>query len=371
MYTNFEHTSDLQYKVKSLSARVQAFESGEKYVAMRAELKTLLAGKDREIRGLKAALADAYRQTVTQRHEWWGVFEDAEREHKKELARKDSEIKKMEERALRAERQRDDLKDRLKEKALKLYQVKTDLEDERGKGQKLLAQINRDYENSSLPSSRKPDHKKIANNRVKTGKSPGGQPGHKGHGRKALTPTSRIDIPAPEEYISSPNFTPTGKIITKQLINLSVNVIVDEYATPEFRDKRTKQNVHADFPEGVVNDVNYGGSVRAFAYLLNNHCNVSVVKVSDFLAELTGGTLRISTGMINRLSKKFSQKTAADQKRAFADLLLSPVMNVDFTSARVNGKNMNVFVCATPSTVMYLAREHKGHEGVKGTPVED
>jgi hypothetical protein len=370
MGPGFELITNLQYKVKGLEARVRAFESGEKYAALRTELKARLAGKEREIRGLKAELAGAYRQTAAQRHEWWGVFEDTEKEHEKELARKDSEIKKMEERALRAERQRDDLKDRLKEKALELYQVKTELEDERGKGQKLLAQINRDYENSSLPSSRRPNHKKIANNRAQTGKKPGGQPGHKGHGRKALPPTSRINIPAPEEYMSGHNFTPTGKIITKQSLNLSVNLIVDEYATPEFRDARTRQRVHADFPEGVVNDVNYGGSVRAFAYLLNNYCNVSVGKVSDFLAELTGGKLRISTGMINGLSKKFSQKTAADQKRAFADLLLSPVMNVDFTSARVNGKNMNVLVCATPSTAMYLAREHKGHEGVKDSPVE-
>ena len=45
-------------------------------------------------------------------------------------------------------------------------------------------------------------------------------------------------------------------------------------------------------------------------------------------------------GMINGLSKEFSTKTEAEQKRAFADLLLSPVMNADFTNAKVNGKNV-------------------------------
>jgi hypothetical protein len=44
---------------------------------------------------------------------------------------------------------------------------------------------------------------------------------------------------------------------------------------------------------------------------------------------------------------------------------------VDFTSAKVNGKNAQVVVCATPYTVLYFARKHKGTEGVKGTPVED
>jgi hypothetical protein len=46
-------------------------------------------------------------------------------------------------------------------------------------------------------------------------------------------------------------------------------------------------------------------------------------------------------------------------------------MGTDFTGARVNGKNVQIAVCANEDTVMYFAREHKGHKGVEGTPVED
>jgi hypothetical protein len=180
-----------------------------------------------------------------------------------------------------------------------------------------------------------------------------------------------IAIPAPKKYANNPTYRPTGKLISKQVVNLNVTLFVDEYVTEEFRNIHTGQRVHAQFPEGVINDVNYGGSVKAFAYLLNNHCNVSVAKVSNLLSELTGGELSISTGMINGLAREFSQKTKADQKKAFADMLLSPVMNLDFTAARVNGKNVNVLVCATPTGVLYFAREHKGHEGIKGSPAED
>lgn len=53
-------------------------------------------------------------------------------------------------------------------------------------------------------------------------------------------------------------------------------------------------------------------------------------------------------------------------------MLLSPVMHTDCTTAKVNGKSASVFVCATPDgKVLYFGREKKGHEGVKGTPVED
>ena len=195
--------------------------------------------------------------------------------------------------------------------------------------------------------------------------------GIKGHLRKKHIPTNLIGIPAPEKYTSNPNYRLTGKIITKQMVDVRIKLIVDEYSTPEFRNVLTGQRVHAEFPEGMVNEVNYSGNIKAFAFMLNNRCNVSIEKVSDFLSELTSGVLKISTGMINGLSKEFSQKTEPEQKKAYADLLLSPAINTDFTNARVNGKNMNVLVCATLSTVLYFAREHKGHEGVKGTLIED
>jgi len=367
----FEYITYLQYKVKALTDKVKAFESEEKYVTMYSEFKTQLSLKDREITKLKNELADAHSQTVTVRKNWMQVFEDMEKEHKKELQKKDRKIKELEKRALNAERMLDLARDNLKEKNIELYKVMTELEEEKGKTQILRAQIKRDYENSSVSSSMKPNHKKISNNREKTDKKPGGQPGHKGHRRKKHLPTNRIHIPAPEKYADNSNFKPTGRTIVKQMINLNISVIVDEYHTPEFRNVHTGQRVHADFPPGIINDVNYGGSIKAFAFLLNNRCCVSIDKVSEFLSELTNSELQISKGMINGLSKEFSKKTEAEQKEVFSDLLLSPVLNTDFTGCRLNGKKVQVAVCATPKLTMYFAREQKGHKGVKGTPVED
>jgi hypothetical protein len=337
---------------------------------MRSEFNKQLAAKDREIKTLKSELAGAHCDTVTVRKYWMEVFEDISTEHEKELQEKDRIIKNLKDQLLKKQQQLDSTQEKLRDKTKELYQAQTELEDEKGKARKLKAQINRDYENSSIPSSRKPNRKKIVNNREKTGKKPGGQVGHKGHLRKKHPATNVINIPAPEKYINSSDYKLTGKTITKQVVSLRIGVIVDEYSTPEFRNVLTGQRVHAEFPEGLVNEVTYRGDIKAFAFLLNNYCNVSLVKVSDFLSELTNGELKISTGMINGLSKEFSQKTEADQKKAFADILLSPVVNVDFTSARVNGENHQVAVCATPTSVMYSAREHKGHEGVKGTPAE-
>jgi hypothetical protein len=371
MNNNFEANSRLDYKLKILTEKVKSFESGEKYIVMASEFNKKLRAKDRENDRLKQELEKAHRQIITNRKHWEEVAEDLEKEHSKESKEKDRKLSKMEKRALKAERALAVTKDKLHDKTKELYQALTELEEEKGKNLKLKAQIKRDYENSSLPSSMTINHKKITNNREKTNKKPGGQPGHKGHGRRKLSPTNNIVIDPPDEYRNNPDYKETGKIITKQKIELHINVSVTEYRTLEFRNRKTGQRVHAKFPAGVVNDVNYGGSVKAFTFLLNNHCNVSIDKVRGFLSELTEGKLQISKGMVNGLCKEFSKRTETEQKKSFSDLLLSPVMNTDFTNGKLNGKNVQVAICATPNISLYFAREHKGHKGIKGTPVED
>ena len=368
--TNFEHITHLQYKVKSLTFQVESFKSGEKYVSMRSEFAKQLAAKNREIKKIKSELANAHCETVTVRQNWMQVFEDISKEHEKELGERDRIIRKLKDQLFATQQQLDETREKLKDKAVELYKVKTELEEQIGANLELKAQINRDYENSSIPSSQKPNHKKINNNREKTGKKPGGQPGHKGHCRKKHTPTERIHIPAPEKYVNSNDYKPTGKEISKQVVNINISINTIEYSTPEFRNIHTGQRVHAAFPDGVINDVNYGGSIKALAFLLNNRCGVSIDKVRELLSDVTDGELQISKGMINGLSKEFSTKTEVEQKKAFADLLLSPVLNADFTNARVNGKSAQVFICATPEVTMYFSRENKGHKGIVGTPVE-
>ena len=366
-----EYLANLKCKVKALDARVKAFEAGEKYTSMKADFKTQLAGRDKEIRGLRSELADANARTVTVRENWLGVIADMEKEHAKELRAKDSRINVLWDRLLEVEGQRDEAKKKLLEKTRELYSALTELEDERGRNRKLSAQINRDHESSSMPSSMKPNRKKIPNSRENTDKRPGGQPGHEGHGRKKHEPTNTVNIPAPAEYAFNPDYIPTGRVITRQVVNVSVNVVVDEYSTPEYICLRTGQRVHAKFPDGVLNEVNYGGSVKAFAYLLNNHCNVSIENVSEFLSDLTGGDLRVSAGMVNKLAREFSLKTVEDQRKAFCDIQLSSVMGVDFTEANVNGKKAYVLVNSTEAGVMFFARWHKGHKGVEGSPAAD
>ena len=373
MNVSFEYITTLEYKLKSITAELQAFKSGEKYIQMETEHQKEVRFLNRKIRKLEEALYQAHRETITVRNQWFEIFEDLQKELDQKLAAAEKEKEQLEKRALKAERVLDTALDKITEQRHRIYELETKLEEEKGKNLKLIAQINRDYENSSIPSSKSMKPKKISNSREKTGRKPGGQPGHEGHCRKKQEPTKEpILLPPPQKVLEDPDFKKTSKTIKKQLVNIHVMLDVAEYRADVYYNSKTGERIHADFPKGVVDDVNYGGSIKAFLFLLNNDCCTSIDKSRKFLSDLTGGKLNISKGMINKLSKEFALKSEKERKEVFADMLLSPVMHTDCTNAKVNGKSAYVFVCATPDgKALYFAREKKGHEGVKGTVTED
>ena len=80
--------------------------------------------------------------------------------------------------------------------------------------------------------------------------------------------------------------------------------------------------------------------------------------------------MRLSKGMINNLSKEFSNKSKKEQNDIFSQLVTAAVINIDNTSVKVNGKTVCVTVCVSDETVGFYVSNRKGHESVKGTPIE-
>ena len=372
MGKSYETITELQYRLTAAQEELAAFQSGEKYIRMEKQHLTQVRALERRIAKLEAAVAKEHSHAITIRNQWFEIFEQLQKECDRMVAEALKKAAVMEKRALRAEKQRDTALEKVTSQRRELYKVKTELDDEKQKVQKLTAQINRNYENSSIPSSKSIARKKISNSREKTGRKPGGQPGHRGHCRKKLPPTREIYLPAPEEVLHDPDFKKTSKTITKQKIDISVEVHVTGYHADVHYNSKTGERIHAPFPQGVIDDVNYGGNLRAFLFLLNNDCCTSIDKSRRFLSDLTDGKINISKGMINNLCRSFAKKTESQRKEIFCDMLLSPVMHTDCTNARVNGESSYVFVCAVPDGgALYCARDKKGHDGIKGTGVED
>jgi predicted nucleic acid-binding Zn-ribbon protein len=363
-------TTALRIRLKAAEDKVKAFESGDRYVQLKEQAKSVQKELEKKIRQLEYELSEAHAQTVDVREKWFEIYDDVYREANEGKFALRKEIARLNACITEVERQRDEALDKLRDKNQELYDVKIQLDEAEQKLSGLKAQINRDYTNSSKSSSQSPNHKKISNSREKSGKKPGGQKGHIHNPRKRMEPTQTVPIPAPEKYVNNPDFKATGREIRKQLIRLSIGVEVIEYTTPEFRNQSTGQRVHADFPKGINDDVTYDGTIKALAYLLNNECYVGIEKTHTFIKEITGGKVNLSTGLICNLSKQFSEKTKEERNEIFLKLFSSPSMHSDFTFGRMNGNQTAVIICASGDNVLYQGRSSKGDKGVKGSPLE-
>lgn len=306
-------------RLKVAQIRNKELEFGERYVRLRELHQKECREYGSRILELQKEAANAHKETIRVRNYWFQVLEDMLLEFEKIQKKTKQELQEMEKRVLKAEKRRDDALDKVKELGHQLYETAVRLEEEQGKNLKLRAQINRDHENSSIPSSKTLRKKKITNSREKTGRKPGDQPGHKGHCRKKQEPTRPAVLLPPSEIVLKDNsFKKTSKTIIKQWVGIRMVLDVTYYSS------QMGERVHAPFPAGVIDDVNYDGSIRAFLFLLNNDCCTSIDKSRQFLSDLTGGKLNISKGMVSRLSRDFALKTEAERRSAYADMLLSP-----------------------------------------------
>lgn len=164
----------LMCRLKAAQARIKELESSERYIQLKELHQKDCRAYERKLLKLQGELADSHKETIRVRNYWFQVFEDLMREFEQVQKKAGQELQTMEIRALKAEKQRDDALDKVKELRIQYYETAARLEEEQGRNLKLQAQVNRDYENSSIPSSKAVRQKKITNSREKTGRRPGG-----------------------------------------------------------------------------------------------------------------------------------------------------------------------------------------------------
>lgn len=363
-------TTSLSYRLRAAQQELASFRSGEAYVKLRTDYENIIRDQNLTIKRLRKERDDFSFSRKEIIRQWMEVLEDTQKEHEKEVKKLKKIIRELLDMVASLKNRNAELDEKRKKALNDYYEAATKLEDAQGLMVKLTAQVNHNYENSSLPSSKCINRKKITNNREKTGKKPGAQQGHPHHPRKPMKPDKVVEIPTEEKLKDNPRYVPTGNVISKQVIGIAVVPVVTEYCAMEFLDKKKGRKAHSAFPAGVTDDVNYDESMKAVLFLLNSRCNVSLEKTAQFVSNVTGGALSPSVGMISGLCREFSLKSKKEQDILFKTLLDTPVMHVDGTVARVNGRNHNVVVCSNGAATMYFARENKGHAGIKETPVE-
>ena len=363
-------TTSLSYQLKAARRELADFRSGEAYRKLRADYEDIIRSQNATIKKLQKERDDFSISHKGITRQWMEVVEDVQKESEKEVEKFKKTIVELLDIIISLKNRNGEL-DEKRKKALKdYYGMAAALDEAQGLVVKLTAQANHNYENSSLPSSKCIGSKKIMNNREKSGKKPGAQPGHAHHPRKPLEPGRIVEIKTEERFKDTSRYVPTGAAVTRQVIGIAVMPVVTQYQAEEFYDRKKGRKVHPAFLAGVTDDVNYDESMKAVLFLLNSRCNVSLEKTARFISDITDGALQPSVGMISGLCREFALKSRAEQDSLFKALLDAPVMHVDGPAARVDGANCHVIVCSNGRATMYFARKGKGHAAVRGTPVE-
>ena len=368
----FDNAFALRLKLRAANRRIAELESGGAYAELKARTAALQREYEAKVKKLERELGGERRARSKMTKCWFEVFEQVERERDEAVAHAMASVSRMEERALAAERKADALMDAAAADARKMRELEARIAELEGVNAKLTAQVNRDFENSSIPSSAQgPGRKKIPNTRQATGRRPGAQPGHPHHPRRRPKPTRTVELGDPPGFADDPDLYKTPDTISKVVVSARVVVEATEHIAAVWRRRSNGSRLHAPFPDGVKDEVSYDGSVKALAFMLTTECCASAEKARRFLREASGGALELSDGMVKGLVREFSAKSAPERDAAVAALMSAPVMHADFTSANVGGQGKQVLVLANGGACMMLARESKGHKGVEGSPLAD
>ena len=361
-----QRVQDLLFQLHLKQERIDALESGEEFVRMQERHRQELAYQDRIIKELRRENAEKDRQITANRKHWEQVYDDIAAENAKQHAKKDKIIAKQASEILSLREELAAEKAKTIEAKKETYAVKTELAEAKEQKAALQARLNKDYTNSSKPSSQSPEHETIHNSRTKSGRKPGGQPNHEHHGRKRKQNAREVFLPVPKRVLDNPNrYELTGKEIRKQLVSAKLVVSATDYVAMEYRDILTGEKFHATFPAGMVDDVEYDSSVKALAFMLNEECNVSIGKTRQFLFDASHGMLDISTGAISNFTKEFSKKSKEDREELKQQILASGVIHADYTFGRKQGKMSTVLIMTNNDSAVYMSVSAKGNAGVQ------
>lgn len=188
---------------------------------------------------------------------------------------------------------------------------------------RLKSIINKDSTNSSKPPS-SDGFKHIPNNREKSERKRGGQPGHTGHSLKL---PKNLDILVEEGKVEKKLIDHTNgeeEYISKWIVDIDIKTIYTEIRYP----------LETMLPPQLQPEVVYGNGIKSLTVLLEQEGVIAIKRLADFFAMVTGGLITPSKGTIEGFIMAFADSIDDDISAIKETLLNGLVINIDDTPMR-------------------------------------
>ena len=229
--------------------------------------------------------------------------------------------------------------------------------------EELEAIVKKNSSNSSKPPSSDGLKKKIKNNRQKSNRKVGAQPGHKG---KGLSPMEKVD----QEILCPVNGQcECGEnLAKKQVIRIEKRQVID---TPEklvhvieylVEVKRCKCGIEHKGQCNYGQRVQYGEGIKSLIVYLNQYQLIPTERIQEMMKDMFG--LSVSDGLIFSSTENCFNNLAETIEIIKQGLIESELIHNDETGIRSEGKTQWVHSASNQEFTHFAIHTKRGHEAM-------
>lgn len=247
----------------------------------------------------------------------------------------------------------------------------------------LEALVAKDSHNSSRPPSTDPPWaKRTRSLRRPSGRSPGGQAGHRGATLRLTARPNRVVEHRPPACLGCQASLADVPVLSHQRQQVweivPARLKVTEHRLARLRCPGCGKTSQAEFSGSVRSGVQYGPGVKAHVLYLHQYQLLPYQRTSEALRDLFG--CQLSAGTVANIVRECADELVATEVKIKRSLRRSPVIHADETGLRINKRLGYVHVTSTASLTHYAAAAHRGQSAIdeinvlpryRGTVVHD
>lgn len=230
----------------------------------------------------------------------------------------------------------------------------------------LRTRLSKNSRNSSRPPSSdglaKPPTKSL---RRPSGRKPGGQKGHPGHHLEQVAHPDEVITHVPERCVGCGADLETAELVgteVRQLFELpAISLRVREHRAQRCR-CACGELARAPFPEGVAAPTQYGPRLRSLALYLVAYQHLPYGRAAGLLGDWLAAPL--STATVHSLVADAGAGLEEFCELTRARLGSEPVICVDETGARAEGRTRWVHSASSPTHTLYRLHDIRGYAGI-------
>lgn len=216
---------------------------------------------------------------------------------------------------------------------------------------------------SDEPTFRRPARKSL---RKRSGKKPGGQPGHTGRTRLQVETPDEVHLHVPYSCAHCGDDlagVEPCRVRRRQVLDIPpLRLHVQEHRVHDKRCPGCGHTNLAAFPHGVDEPVQYGPGVQALGVYLQGYQLLPYGRAAGLIRDVFG--LTPSQGTLARVLEQAHEHLEPVEQQIHAGLRRSPSVHFDETGLRITSRRQWVHSASTPTLTLYRAHAKRGREAI-------